>query len=172
LSWEELGKTQVKIDPSQNDVQLSGSNVELETKITDAGIAVPIDLHYHQLSDTEALPVRKVGNNVLLATSSKLVVGAGETVTAFINSIDVSDYVYLYINVIPDTANAFEVYTRWFKPNGVSVFLNTLIHTASSTDNFSITPFRPMSERMNIRIKNTGASEATIENVCLYGLKG
>jgi len=25
LSWEELGKTQVKIDPSQNDVQLSGS---------------------------------------------------------------------------------------------------------------------------------------------------
>ena len=25
MSWEELGKTQVKIDPSQNDVQLSGS---------------------------------------------------------------------------------------------------------------------------------------------------
>jgi uncharacterized protein YjdB len=24
LSWEELGKTQVKIDPSQNDVQLTG----------------------------------------------------------------------------------------------------------------------------------------------------
>jgi hypothetical protein len=29
LSWEELGKTQVKIDPSQNLVQLSGSNMEL-----------------------------------------------------------------------------------------------------------------------------------------------
>jgi hypothetical protein len=25
LSWEELGKTQVKIDPSQNDVKLTGS---------------------------------------------------------------------------------------------------------------------------------------------------
>jgi hypothetical protein len=25
MSWEELGKTQVKIDPSQNLVQLSGS---------------------------------------------------------------------------------------------------------------------------------------------------
>ena len=29
MSWEELGKTQVKIDPSQNLVQLSGSNMEL-----------------------------------------------------------------------------------------------------------------------------------------------
>lgn len=28
MPWEELGKTQIKIDPSQNDVQLSGSNVE------------------------------------------------------------------------------------------------------------------------------------------------
>ncbi len=27
MSWEELGKTQIKIDPSQNAVQLSGSNV-------------------------------------------------------------------------------------------------------------------------------------------------
>jgi hypothetical protein len=29
LSWEELGKTQVKIDPSQNAVQLSGSRMEI-----------------------------------------------------------------------------------------------------------------------------------------------
>jgi hypothetical protein len=27
MSWEELGKTQIKIDPSQNDVQLTGSIV-------------------------------------------------------------------------------------------------------------------------------------------------
>jgi hypothetical protein len=44
LSWEELGKTQVKIDPSQNDVKLSGSNV-----------AIPVDIQYQDLS--EPLPV-------------------------------------------------------------------------------------------------------------------
>jgi hypothetical protein len=29
MSWEELGKTQIKIDPSQNDVKLTGSNIPL-----------------------------------------------------------------------------------------------------------------------------------------------
>jgi hypothetical protein len=33
MSWEELGKTQVKIDPSQNDVKLSGSNVVENIKV-------------------------------------------------------------------------------------------------------------------------------------------
>ena len=32
MSWEELGKTQVKIDPSQNDVKLSGSNVGYDSQ--------------------------------------------------------------------------------------------------------------------------------------------
>jgi hypothetical protein len=32
MSWEELGKTQIKIDPSQNDVQLTGSYVRLSTE--------------------------------------------------------------------------------------------------------------------------------------------
>jgi hypothetical protein len=36
LSWEELGKTQIKIDPSQNYVQLSGSNMEYYGATIDA----------------------------------------------------------------------------------------------------------------------------------------
>jgi hypothetical protein len=36
LSWEELGKTQVKIDPSQNAVQLSGSTLAEQKTQADA----------------------------------------------------------------------------------------------------------------------------------------
>ena len=36
MSWEELGKTQVKIDPSQNDVQLSGSTLAEQKTNADA----------------------------------------------------------------------------------------------------------------------------------------
>ncbi len=36
MSWEELGKTQIKIDPSQNDVQLSGSILAEQKTQTDA----------------------------------------------------------------------------------------------------------------------------------------
>lgn len=41
MSWEELGKTQVKIDPSQNDVRLSGSNAPIsgQKNVTAAGTA-------------------------------------------------------------------------------------------------------------------------------------
>ena len=53
MSWEELGKIQVKINPSQNDVQLSGSNLKQATvlNVTAAGTRVQLpDIPCHEVT--------------------------------------------------------------------------------------------------------------------------
>jgi hypothetical protein len=57
LSWEELGKTQVKIDPSQNDVQLSGRTAEDVTQILKgmSGQYYPVGVEVDVLDDMSSL---------------------------------------------------------------------------------------------------------------------
>jgi hypothetical protein len=57
LSWEELGKTQVKIDPSQNDVQLSGRTAEDVTQILKgmSGQYYPVGVEAEILDDLSSL---------------------------------------------------------------------------------------------------------------------
>ena len=73
MSWEELGKTQIKIDPSQNAVQLSGSVVADETnKAATANTDILADITATKTEMTTLMVATNTGGILKLEVNGSL----------------------------------------------------------------------------------------------------
>jgi hypothetical protein len=127
LSWEELGKTQVKIDPSQNAVQLTGSKVLLATNQGNP-VSIAIGTSVKVLSNVDLSKYSKffievahsasghvVGYKVKIVKKSRL---AGETAPIEVATMpktgdaSTSEYTVVFSDYINANVHKIDVYVE------------------------------------------------------------
>ena len=156
----------------ENGIPIDPRKVELPSDYPDSAVKAELEKIKQQQADILArleqpVETQLTGSNVELISVSGMLVGAGST-SAITSTIDVSDYVFVYMNASRDSKHTYETILYIRQSDGGNITTKKL-----GEGNFSITTdvSRPHSTYIAGGIKNTDTVDHTY-SLTIFGLKG
>lgn len=114
-----------------------------------------------------SLVVQLTGSNAHIFSVQNATVTAGTRTTISSTTVDVSDYVYVYMQVKRDSAHSYDAIIFPYDPNNSAVTSKSI---GSGNNNLVTEPARPGSTGIRVGIENKDSVDH-VYTVYLFGLK-